>query len=142
MSASRPWRGRPKRLDEGGDGMGMVTHPVSTGGEQRAAQPVRQTRWVDRALAIAVLAMFVVVWVGFALALSGNSSILDSSWEWLRSLPGPIQVVVWILFLPIAVGLWIWESTWPPLVALLLVAGMIAWTFVAIAGAIRAFRPA
>ena len=122
--------------------MGMATHPASPRGVQGSASAVRQTRWLDRALAVAVLAMFVVVWLGFALALSGNSGTLDSAWEWLRGLPGPIQVVVWVLFLPIAVGLWIWESTWPPLVALLLVAGMIAWTFVAIAGAIRAFRPA
>jgi hypothetical protein len=120
----------------------MATHPASPRGVQGSASADRQTRWLDRALAVAVLAMFVVVWLGFALALSGNSGTLDSAWEWLRGLPGPIQVVVWVLFLPIAVGLWIWESTWPPLVALLLVAGMIAWTFVAIAGAIRAFRPA
>ena len=122
--------------------MGMATHPVSPEGVHGSAKAVRPPRWMDRALSVAVLAMFVVVWVGFALALSGNSGMLDSAWQWLRELPGPIQVVVWVLFLPIAVGLWIWESTWPPLVALLLVAGMIAWTFVAIAGAIRAFRPA
>jgi hypothetical protein len=122
--------------------MGMATHPASPEGVHGSARAARPPRWMDRALAIAILAMFVVVWVGFALALSGNGSILDSSWEWLRGLPGPIQVVVWVLFLPIAVGLWIWESTWSPLVALLLVAGMIGWTFVAVAGAIRAFRPA
>lgn len=122
--------------------MGMATHPASPEGVHGSAKAVRPPRWMDRALAVAVLTMFVLVWIGFAIGLLGDRGILDSSWEWLRGLPAPIQVVVWILFLPIAVGLWIWESTWPPVVALLLVAGMIAWTFVAIAGAIRAFRPA
>ena len=122
--------------------MGMATHPVSTGGEQSSARPVGRNRWLDRTLAVAVLAMFVLVWVGLAIGLFGDRSILDSAWEWLRGLPGPIQLVVWILFLPIAVGLWIWESTWSPLVAILLVAGMVAWTVVAVAGVVRAFRSA
>jgi hypothetical protein len=47
-----------------------------------------------------------------------------------------------VVFLPIAVGLWIWESTWPPIVGLLLAGGMVAWTLVAVGGLVRALRPA
>jgi hypothetical protein len=31
------------------------------------------------------------------------------------------------LFLPVMVGLWIWESTWPLLVRLVLVVGIAGW---------------
>jgi hypothetical protein len=86
--------------------------------------------------------MFVVVWVGFALALSGDRGFLDTSWQWLRGLPTPVQVVVWVVILPIAVGLWIWESGLPPAVSLPLAGGMVAWTLVAIAGLVRALRSA
>jgi hypothetical protein len=97
---------------------------------------------LDQAFAIGAFAMFVIVWVGFAIALSGNAGFVDSGWQWLRDLPAPVQVVVWIVILPIAVGMWAWESTWPVLVRYLLTSGMIAWTLVAVAGVVRAFRTA
>jgi len=96
----------------------------------------------DRLFAFVAFAMFVILWVGFAIAFRGDHAILDTTWDWLRGLPDPIQVVTWVVFLPIAVGLWIWESTWPPLVGVLLAGGMIAWTLVAVAGLRRAFRAA
>jgi hypothetical protein len=94
----------------------------------------------DRFFALGAFALFVVLWVGFAIALRGDHAILDATWDWLRGLPDPIQIVTWVVFLPIAVGLWIWESTWPPLVSVLFGAGMVAWTLVAVAGLVRAFR--
>jgi hypothetical protein len=45
----------------------------------------------------------------------------------LRELPLILQAVVWLLFLPVMAGLWIWESTWPVAVRLLLVAGIAGW---------------
>jgi hypothetical protein len=96
----------------------------------------------DRLFAIGAFAMFVILWVGFAMALRGNHAILDTTWDWLRGLPDPIQVVTWVIFLPIAVGLWIWESTWPPLLGIPLTVGMIAWTLIAVAGLRRAFGAA
>jgi hypothetical protein len=38
-----------------------------------------------------------------------------------------VQAVVWLLFLPVAAGLWIWETTWPMLLRLLLIAGIAGW---------------
>jgi hypothetical protein len=84
--------------------------------------------------------MFVVLWVGFAIALWGDRAFVDTAWQWLRGLPAPVQVVVWVVILPIAVGLWIRESSWPPAAALLLAGGMVAWTLVAVAGLTRALR--
>lgn len=93
---------------------------------------------MDRAFAVGAFGMFVVLWIGFAIALRGDRGFVDSTWQWLRGLPAPVQVVVWVVILPIAVGMWIYESTWPPTVGVLLVVGMIAWTLVAVAGLVRA----
>lgn len=122
--------------------MWRASHRANPGDAPGAATPVRRVTTVDRLLAVGAFAMFVILWVGFAIALRGDHAFLDTSWQWLRGLPVPIQVVVWLVFLPIAVGLWIWESTWPPIVGLLLAGGMVAWTLVAVGGLLRALRPA
>jgi len=44
------------------------------------------------------------------------------------------------LFLPIMVGLWIWESSWPALGNLLGFAGIVGWTLLAVSGFLRAVR--
>jgi hypothetical protein len=122
--------------------MATASHPTDPRDTHRQGTSSRQPGRADRLFALGAFAMFVVLWVGFAIALRGDHAILDTTWDWLRGLPGPIQIVTWVVFLPIAVGLWIWESTWPPLVGILLACGMIAWTLVAVAGLRRAFRAA
>jgi hypothetical protein len=92
------------------------------------------------AIAVGAFAIFVVMWAGFAYALLVDPGILDRAWDWLSSLPAPVAVVVWVLILPIAIGLWIWQSSWSPLVGALLAIGMVGWTFVAIDGLRRALR--
>ena len=95
---------------------------------------------MDVAFAIGAFAMFVVVWVGYAIALRGDRGLIDQGWEWLRGLPAAIQVIVWLVYLPIADGMWLFESDWPPTAGALLGVGMFAWTLVAVAGLVRAFR--
>lgn len=75
-----------------------------------------------------------LLWIGFALALVFNQGALDSVWHWLGDLPLPLQIVVWILFLPLAVGLWVWESDWSLAVRLVVI-------FVLAVGTIAAFGP-
>jgi len=42
----------------------------------------------------------------------------------LRGLPFIVQAVVWLLVLPVAAGLWIWETSWPLWLRLVLVIGL------------------
>ena len=120
--------------------MAAAPHSSSPAGVRRPAGRARRARTADRRFAVGAFAMFVVVWAGFAVAVRGDHAFLDTTWEWLRGLPAPVAVVLWIVVLPIAVGLWIRESSWTPLVGGLLAVGMIAWTLVAVAGLRRAFR--
>ena len=35
--------------------------------------------------------------------------------------------MVWLLFLPVVGGLWVWETTWPLFLRLVIVLGLGAW---------------
>jgi ABC-type amino acid transport system permease subunit len=71
--------------------------------------------------------VFALLWVGFGVALMWSQGSLDATWQTIRSLPLIVQAVVWLLFLPVAAGLWIWETTWPMLLRLLLIVGIAGW---------------
>jgi hypothetical protein len=74
------------------------------------------------------LVIFAVLWLAFGAAIVWSQGSLDAAWAWLRDLPLLVQGLVWLLFLPVTVGLWIWESGWPMLVRLVLVAGLAGWS--------------
>ncbi len=95
---------------------------------------------VTRVLNVYAIVIFVVLWVGFVIALVVNPEWLDSLWNWVRSLPLVAEIIVWLVFLPIVVGLWIWTSSWPVLVQLLGAAGIVGWTIVAVYNFVRLVR--
>jgi hypothetical protein len=73
---------------------------------------------------LGAFAILTVLWLGFAAALIFNQAMLDTVWQMLRGLPFVIQAVVWLLVLPAAAGLWIWETSWPLWLRLVLVIGL------------------
>lgn len=74
-----------------------------------------------------LLLVFGAMWVAFAVALVFSQGSLDQAWIWIRSLPILLQAVVWLLFLPVVGGLWVWETTWPLFLRLVIVLGLGAW---------------
>jgi hypothetical protein len=74
-----------------------------------------------------LFAIFAVIWVAFAAGLIFSQGSVDQAWQAIRDLPLIVQIVVWILFLPVMIGLWIWETTWPLIVRLVLVMGVAGW---------------
>lgn len=95
---------------------------------------------VPRVMSIYANAVFVLLWVGFVVALIVNREWLDMLWDWAGALPSVPKIVVWLIFLPILVGLWIWESSWPALGRLAGFAGIVAWTLTAVSSLVRNFR--
>ena len=87
---------------------------------------------VPRVLSTYAILIFAVLWVGFIVALLVNQDLLDQLWDWVRALPIVAEIIVWIVLLPIMVGLWICESSWPDLVRLLGAGGIVGWTLLAI----------
>ena len=83
----------------------------------------------DRIINIFAFAVLTGLWLGFAAALLFNPGLLDATWQLFRSWPLIIQLLVGLLVLPVIAGLWIWETSWPLLLRLILVAGL-AWATV------------
>ena len=71
-----------------------------------------------------LFAIFAVIWVAFGAGLIFSQGSVDQAWQTIRDLPLIVQIVVWVLFLPVMIGLWIWETTWPLVVRLVLVVGV------------------
>jgi hypothetical protein len=93
-----------------------------------------------RVLSSYAVAIFVLLWIGFAIALVANRGWLDQLWSWVRALPPVLEILVWVLFLPILVGLLIWQASWPVLVRLLAFSGIVGWTLLAVSSFLRNFR--
>jgi hypothetical protein len=95
---------------------------------------------VTQAMNIYASLIFVALWTVFVSALVVNPAWLDVFWDWVQALPFIVKIIVWILFLPIMVTLWIWESDWTTLARLLGFGGIVAWTLLALSNFMRAFR--
>ena len=95
---------------------------------------------VPRVMGTYANVIFLVLWVGFIIALLVNQEWLDVLWNWVQALPMIPRMIVWVMFLPIMVGLLIWESTWPALGRLVGFTGIVAWTLLAVYSLIRDFR--
>ena len=95
---------------------------------------------VPRILSTHAIVIFLVLWVGFAIALIVNREWLDLIWNWVRALPFVVEIIVWVLFLPIMAGLGVWESSWPTLVSLLAFVGIVVWTLLAVSSFVRVVR--
>jgi hypothetical protein len=74
-----------------------------------------------------LFAIFAVIWIAFAAGLIFSQGSVDQAWQSIRTLPLAVQLVVWVLFLPVMVGLWIWETSWPLVLRLVLVVGVAGW---------------
>ena len=86
--------------------------------------------------------IFAIIWIAFAVGLIWSQGSLDQAWNAVRGLPLIVQVVVWLLFLPVMIGLWIWETSWPLIVRLVLVVGVAGWNLLMfLPKALQAARP-
>ena len=74
-----------------------------------------------------LFAVFATLWIAFGVALAQSHGSLDAAWQWVLSLPLVVQAAVWVLFLPVMFGLWVWETTWPLVLRVILVLGIAGW---------------
>ena len=95
---------------------------------------------ISRIMNIYAISIFVVLWVGFVIALIVNREWLDEIWSWVGALPSVPKIIVWVLFLPIMTGLWIWESSWSTFGRLAGFAGIVIWTLLAVYSMFKYFR--
>jgi hypothetical protein len=79
---------------------------------------------MNKVISVSAFVLLVVLWLGFGAALAFNQALLDSAWQLFRGLPLAIQLVLGLLVFPVFLSLWIWESSWPLGVRLILVIGL------------------
>lgn len=75
-------------------------------------------------ISYAAFGILTLLWLGFGAALLFNQAILDTVWQSFRGTPLVPQIIVGLLVLPVVLGLWIWESSWPLWLRLILVLGL------------------
>lgn len=73
---------------------------------------------------------FAALWFGFFAVLVVDPSILESIRRTIEELPVVVQLVTWVLLLPVMGGLWAWMTDWPLVVRVLLVVGLAGWNLV------------
>jgi hypothetical protein len=95
---------------------------------------------IAKSMTVYANVIFIILWAGFLVALLGNRGWLDDVWNWTQALPWASRLLVWVLFLPVLVGLWIWQSSWPMLGRLLGFSGIFAWTLLAVYSVFKNFR--
>ena len=74
-----------------------------------------------------LFAAFAGLWLLFGAAVLVNPAALTDTWNVVGGWPLPVQAIVWLLFLPLMVGLWIWQTDWPLLIRLALIVALAAW---------------
>jgi len=74
--------------------------------------------------------IFALIWLGFGVALIWSQGSLDAAWQWSRDLSWILQGVVWLLFLPVMLALWAWETSWSLFMRAGLVVALAVWTLV------------
>ena len=70
---------------------------------------------------------FAGLWLLFGAAVLVNPGALTDTWNVVGGWPLPAQAIAWLLFLPVMVGLWIWQTDWPLLVRVALIVALAAW---------------
>jgi hypothetical protein len=73
---------------------------------------------------VLVFVLFAVLWLCLAVALVSSPTRLDEFWRAFRRRSVAVQTLGWLLFLPLAAALFIWERRWHVGVRLVLVLGV------------------
>ncbi len=103
--------------------------PTDPGEVTRPPGRARRLELILSAYAVVVLA---IAWIGVGLALTVDPELPDSAWESLIATAIPVQVALWVLFLPITLGLWIWTSDFPAFVPVAYGLALALWTLTAL----------
>ncbi len=83
----------------------------------------------NRVINYLAFAILTLLWLGFGAALLMKPEMLNFIWQAFRGWPLVGQLLVALLTLPVVLGLWIWNTSWPFLLRLILVIGL-AWVTV------------
>src|SRR6185369_13493515 len=96
-----------------------------------SSRTTKERQRMNELMSVIAFGLFAILWVAFGSAIVASQGSLDDAWRWIRELPLAGQIVVGLLTLPVTIGLWVWETSWPLILRLVLVAGIGAWNLYA-----------
>ncbi|PKQ15250.1 MAG: hypothetical protein CVT67_10095 [Actinobacteria bacterium HGW-Actinobacteria-7] len=82
----------------------------------------------EAAWSISMFVLSLVITGAFGYLFVTDPGRLNEVWAWTRSLPLIVQGLIWLLFLPWMIALWIWTLPWAMPIRLVLVLGTLAFT--------------
>ena len=83
----------------------------------------------NKSINLAAFSILSLLWLGFLVVLFANQQLLVSAWQAFAGWPLILQIVAWLLVLPLVLGLWIWQMAWTLWLRVLLLLGL-AWVTV------------
>jgi hypothetical protein len=83
---------------------------------------------MNELMSLLAFGVFAILWIAFGYALVASQGSLDQTDEWLRGLPLIAQAVVAFLTLPVVIGLWVWETNFVSIAAVMGARERTAWT--------------
>lgn len=111
--------GYSDHMRPGGLGVAYATRPGTKAGG------FSMLSWIS-------VAVVVMLWVAFAVAVGAAPNALTQVWAFVDGLPLVAKMVVWVVGLPWMVGIAVWHGPGPDPVRLGLLAGLAlasVWTF-------------
>jgi hypothetical protein len=113
---------RSTRLREAGGEEVIAMAATAPGG---SAAPLRRVSTGS----IVVFSGVVGLWVAFFVLTLAAPGTLHDAWAWLRDLPLLLEIGMWIVALPWALALAVWQSSWADWLQTVLIACFaIGWT--------------
>jgi hypothetical protein len=73
---------------------------------------------------VVVFVLFAGLWLVLATALVIRPGVATAVWHELRGRSMIVQLIVWVLFLPVTAALWLWSRPWPTALRATLIAAL------------------
>jgi hypothetical protein len=73
---------------------------------------------------VVVFVLFAGLWLVLAMALLTRPDAATAVWHELRGRSMIVQLIVWVLFLPLSAALWLWSRPWPTVLRATLIAAV------------------
>jgi len=93
-----------------------------------AARSFAEQTLGEKLFSLAIFGLGAVVSGAFVYYMVTDPARLTEVWAWTRSLNILVQGVVWLLFLPWMICLWMWTLPWAVPIRFVLVIAALVWT--------------
>ena len=75
-----------------------------------------------------LFALFALIWLALGTIAVLNPSAIDDIWQQIGAQSIVVQLLLWLLFLPVMAGLWVWQTDWPDVLRVVVVVSLAAFT--------------